>query len=302
MHKIIKNIFKILFLAVKTLQSAIIFSSLVVLVYFVLTLTNLNLPKEINDFFGTIYNFQNGLFQLPEFFSINLTLTVFSAELLLIAFSLIYVLNFIVELERIYDKIHHVEKRIYEDDFNDRLIKNLENTEKNTNKFSMLLSVKLELIQHSSTIMVGKNINLVDLTNKLNMFIENKLHQNFNVKCTHIGNNLMFSFENIEDCDRVFEMIFSFIRKTKEELKKIKVKFDLNAGVCITSDDNQETLLLLQGLANIGQWNKILMYNEFKIRYDKFPEKKFKYTELGEYQYRNDILNAYAINSNINLI
>ena len=47
MHKIIKSIFRVLFLGVKSLQSIIVFSSLLVLVYFCLTIAKVNLPSEI---------------------------------------------------------------------------------------------------------------------------------------------------------------------------------------------------------------------------------------------------------------
>ena len=303
MHKIIKSIFRVLFLGVKSLQSIIVFSSLLVLVYFCLTIAKVNLPSDIVNLFDSFYKFQANIVQIPNFFDMDFTFTLLAAELLLVAAALIYVLKFIIKLEGLYDDVKKYDDKKYEESFNENLEKKLDKIEKNLNKFCLLLKVNTEIIDNSKSFIRQESpVDLNNLNLKVKNYIESKLLKNFQVTCKHLGDYLFFSFENINDCDRVFENIYLFIKKTKEELKKFKVKFNVTCSVCITDNNYQQNITLLQHLINIKQADRIIMANEFKLRYDKLNTKKFKYTERGEYSFNNEILSIYTFEPHINLI
>ena len=303
LHYLVKSIFKFLFLSIKTLQSAVILSSLLVLIYFCLTLTNLNLPTDVVTLFDSLYKFQSNIIQIPPFFNMDFTFTLLAVELLLTAGALIYVLNFIIKIEGMYDNIKKYENKEYEKNFNINLEKKADKIDKNLNKFCLLLKINTELIDNSKSFIKQTNpIDINNLNKKIKNFLESKYIQNFQVSCKHVDNLLLFSFEHIEDCDRVFEIFFTFIKKNKEELKKFKIKFNMISSICLTNNNFQENIDLLQKLINISQNDRIIMTNEFKLRYDKINTKKFKYVERGEYSFNNEIFTIYTFEPHINLI
>ena len=299
-HKIIKFIFKLLFSGLNAVQSLFIFSSFLILVYFFVSLSTLKIPVVISSLFEALYKFQYDFFRIPNFYDVDYTYMLLAVECLLIVFILIHVLNYIIYLEGIYDNINAYRKEKYEKNFNLNLIKKTVNEK--IDGFYLMFSLNLEVISESKFLADTKpSINLDKLYIKIKNFIEGKLKNNFNVDCKIYNKNFMFYFKNFNDCNKVFDDVYSCIRKVKSELKNIKVKFYAKCSVCVKGFSYNSDCSLLEQMININKNDRIVTNNDFKMKYDTLNSQKYKYLEIGEYSFSDNIYCLYGFEPNFDL-
>ena len=106
MFKLAKKFIDASLSGTKTVQSLLIFVSLVTMVYFVLDLAHVPMPEGVKSVFDAIYNFQSAVYK-PELalVPVDFTFLTFAIEMLLIAGLLVYSQSFLIEFEKHLDKV-----------------------------------------------------------------------------------------------------------------------------------------------------------------------------------------------------
>ena len=97
MFKLAKKFIDYSLASSKATQACLIFISLITMIYFILDLTKVSLPKQITFVFDIIYKFQSNLYK-PELsiIPVDFTFVTFAVEMLLIAGLLVYFQSFLI--------------------------------------------------------------------------------------------------------------------------------------------------------------------------------------------------------------
>ena len=113
--------------AFKGLQFVLILMSLLTMIDFILQLMTIKLPEQIQIVFDTMYNFQSNFYK-PNLaiIPVDFTLAVVTIEMMILAGLIVYIINFIIEFEKIFDNVYKDGVRRYETKFNQNLEKNVE--------------------------------------------------------------------------------------------------------------------------------------------------------------------------------
>ena len=126
MYKFIKKAFNATITGFKGLQFCLILIALLTMIDFILQLMTIKLPEQIQAYFDTLYQFQSNFYK-PHFeiIPVDFTLAVVAIELMIFAGLIVYIINFIIEFEQIYERVHQDGVRRYEARFNKNLEKNV---------------------------------------------------------------------------------------------------------------------------------------------------------------------------------
>lgn len=301
MHKLIKFGFHGTIQALKTTQFSLFLIALLTMVDFILSMMQIKLPEQIQIVFDTIYKFQNQIYK-PDLsiIPVDFTLAVFAVEMLIIAGLIVYVIYFVIEFEQIYDKVHNDSCKRYERSFNQNLAKNAKNIENKNRQFVLFFDIKIAKIGESYLREEEKPIDVETKIMEYRMMLKNCILQNFKATCKQATDGYLIFVENIEDCEKIFNKLYDFAKKSKELLKQLRLTFELKSAVCIaTPNEPQEKYLpKLKKLLNVAVKNKIMALSDFKVKYDNLKEKTYIINNIGEYSLGAEILEIYTFEPN----
>ncbi len=300
MHKFIKFSFNSSINYFKAMQLCLIVLALLTMVDFVLFLMKIKLPPMVQCVFDFIYNVQSLVYK-PDMsvIPVDFTLAIAAIEMLIIAGIIVYVLNFIIEFEQVYDRVHKDGVKRYENKFNKNLAKAAQKIENKSKSFAMLYDIEIESVTDGFTYdnaSVDKDTKKVECA----VMFRNLMSQTFRAKYQQLQDgNLMF-FDNFDSCNNVFEKIYEFSSKTKESLKQYKLRFRLKTAICMADSQTDKSLYLLKlkKLLNISVPNKVMVLGDFKVKYDKVAEQKYKLTDLGDYALGEETIEVYTLEPN----
>ena len=105
-------------------------------------------------------------------------------------------------------------------------------------------------------------------------------------------------FNDINQCNKLFDLILNFQDKIRQELAQLNLKIDVISAVCIASknDKKENYVPKLEKLLNLSIPNRIMVLNEFRNRYITLKEQTYEFTELGTYALGEDLIEVLAIN------
>lgn len=298
MFKLAKKFIDASLSGTKTVQSLLIFVSLVTMVYFVLDLAHVPMPEEVKSVFDAIYNFQSAVYK-PELalVPVDFTFLTFAIEMLLIAGLLVYSQSFLIEFEQHLDKVIKDGNRRYEEKFNKNLAQNAKKIENQNNYFAILFNIRMALV----------NKNIYDTQKKVDIDIKrqetlvrlrNLIVNNFGVFVEQCNSGSLAFFNDINQCNKLFDLILDFQTKIRQELAHENIKIDVISAVCIAGKhDRKETYIpKLEKLLSLSIPNKIMVLNEFRNRYNTLKEQTYEFTELGTYALGEDLIEVLAVN------
>lgn len=301
MHKFIKFSFHATIQALKAYQFCLVLIALLTMVDFILSMMNIKLPEQIQMCFDAIYKFQSLIYK-PDLsiIPVDFTLAVFAIEMLILAGLLVYVIYFVIEFEQIYDKVHSDGCKRYERTFNQKLEHNAKIIENKNKQFVMYFDVKIQRIGENYLFETEKPVDIETKIMEYRMMFKNCILQNFKSTSKQTVNGYLIFVENIEDCEKIFDKMYEFTKKTKEMLKEMRLTFELKTAVCIaTPKDPQEKYLpKLQKLLNISVPNKIMALSDFKAKYNNLKTKTYIINNIGEYSLGAEILDIYTLEPN----
>lgn len=298
MYKFIKKAFNATITGFKGLQFCLILIALLTMIDFILQLMTIKLPEQIQAFFDTLYQFQSNFYK-PHFeiIPVDFTLAVVAIELMIFAGLIVYIINFIIEFEQIYERVHQDGVRRYEARFNKNLEKKVEQIEKNNKQFTLYFTMKMEQVVDNFAIAEEKKVDIPTKMIEYRTLLRNTLLQNFKLTYSQLENGMLIYFKNFDDCNKIFDKIYEFSAQTKEELKNFKIKFRLSCAVCIANrtTDKETYLPKLQKLISIALPNKIMALADFKNKYEMLKEKPYKISGLGEYSLNNEAIDVFTL-------
>lgn len=282
----------------KAIQSILIFVSLLTMVYFILDLMHIPMPIEIKSIFDAIYNFQSAIYK-PELamVPVDFTFLTFAIEMLLIAGLLVYSQSFLIEFEQHLDKVAKDGNKRFEEKFNKNLANNAEKIENQNNYFAILFNIRLAYT----------NKNLYDMQKKVDLDIKRQeilvrlrslIVSTFGVYVETVPFGSLAFFNDINQCNKVFDLILNFQDKIRQELTPLHLKVDVISAVCIAEkkDKKEHFVPKLEKLLNLSIPNRIMVLNEFKNRYQMLKEQTYEFTDLGTYAMGEDFIDVFAIN------
>lgn len=297
LHKFIKFSFTSAINYFKAMQLCLIGLAMLTTVDFILSIFKVKLPSFIQIVFDFIYKIQSLVYK-PDMsvIPVDFTLIVAAIEMMIMAGLIVYILNFIIEFEQIYDKVHKDGERRFEAKFNKQLEKNAKKIESKSNSFAMLFKIELEKVADG----YGFEDKTVDVNAKIveyTTLFRNLITRNFSAKFeqTEYG-NLLF-FDKIDDCNNIFEKIYEFANQSKENLKQNRLKFQLKVSLCLADQrtPKEQFLPQLNKLLNIAVSNKLMALGNFKSKYETLKEHPYIATGLGTYSLGNDTIEVYTL-------
>lgn len=281
------------------MQFVLIALALLTMVDFILSLMGIKLPQYVQVVFDTIYKIQSLIYQ-PNLtvIPVDFTLVVAAIEMMIFAGLIVYILNFIIEFEHILDNVHKDGQKRFERSFNKKLEKNASKISFSFNYFAMFCTVDIEKIFAQYAF----DEKVADVEAKKAEYIaklKEELMQNFKVTYQQLEGGLLFFFEDIKECNKLFDKINEFNKNAKETLKLMKLKFILKSAVCVADKKNklEEYLPKLKKIINIAQPDKIMVLGDFKDIYSNLSEKLYTISGLGEYNLNSETIDVYYIDS-----
>ena len=288
--------------SMKATQAFLIFISLITMIYFILNLMHIPMPEVIKNIFDIIYNFQSNVYK-PELalVPIDFTFMTFAIEMLLIAGVLVYSQSFLIEFEGHLNKVIKDDDRRYEEKFNKNLAQNAKKIENQNNYFAILFNIKL----------TQTNKNMYDMHKKVDIDVKKQeifvrlrglIVNTFGVFVEQSQMGSIAFFNDINLCNKLFDLIFDFQEKIRTELKSLNLKIDVISAVCIANKhDKKETYVpKLEKLLNLSIPNRIMVLNEFKNRYQTLKEQTYEFTDLGTYALGDDFIDVLSVNKKTN--
>lgn len=288
--------------SMKATQAFLIFISLITMIYFILNLMHIPMPEVIKNIFDIIYNFQSTVYK-PELalVPIDFTFMTFAIEMLLIAGVLVYSQSFLIEFEGHLNKVIKDGDRRYEEKFNKNLAQNAKKIENQNNYFAILFNIKL----------TQTNKNMYDMHKKVDIDVKKQeifvrlrglIVNTFGVFVEQSQMGSIAFFNDINLCNKLFDLIFDFQEKIRTELKSLNLKIDVISAVCIANKhDKKETYVpKLEKLLNLSIPNRIMVLNEFKNRYQTLKEQTYEFTDLGTYALGDDFIDVLSVNKKTN--
>lgn len=300
LHKLIKLSFNATITYFKAMQFCLMLLAFLTMIDFILSLLKIKLPPFIQIVFDIIYRIQSLIYK-PDLsvIPVDFTLIVAAIEMVIMAGIIVYILNFIIEFEQLYDKVHADGVKRYEKSFNKQLEKNAVKIENKHKHFAMYYDVEVEKVNKQYSF----DRTTVDPDTKraeYRALFRNLMLQNFKVTSQQTSEGYILFFEDINDCNKAFDRLYEFISKSKETLKQHHLKFKLKASVCVAdrSTDKETYLPKLKKLLNIAQPDKIMILGDFKSKYETLKEKPYKINALGEYSLANEMIDVYSMEPN----
>jgi len=227
---------------------------------------------------------------------VDFTLVVAAIEMLIIAGLIVYVLNFIIEFEQIFDKVQKDSNRRFEEKFNKQLKKNADNIEQRNRSFALMYVVDVEEVFQEYSF-GEKSVDPKAKRAEYTALFRIEMMKHFKVSSQQLPDENLLFFDDINQCNEIFDKIYEFSNNSKNNLKQSKLKFKLATAVCIAgrNDLKDKYVPKLKKLLNIAMPNKIMSLGDFKNKYETFKNKSYKMTSLGEYRLNDEILDVYTI-------
>lgn len=281
----------------KAMQFFLIGLALLTTIDFILFVLKIKLPPFIQIVFDVIYNIQSLIYK-PDttIVPVDFTLVVAAVEMLVLAGIIIYILNFIIEFEQIYDRVHKDGVRRYENKFNKQLEKTVQRTEAKANSFAMLFEMEVEKVNDGYEMNdqnFDKNVKIAEL----GLIFIKHLMQHFEIKFDKTPEGTVIFFKNFNNCNAIFDKIYEFTAQTKENLKQNKIRFRLKTAVCMADEKTAKSTYLnkLKKLINIASPNKIMALGDFISKYKTTGSKAYRMTSLGEYSLGDGTIEVYTL-------
>lgn len=256
------------------------------------------MPSAIKNVFDVIYNFQSNIYK-PELalIPVDFTFMTFAIEMLLIAGLLVYSQSFLIEFEEHLNKVIKDDNRRYEEKFNKNLAKISKKIENQNNYFTILFNIKM--VQSNRMIYdQQKKIDIDVKKQEVSNRLRNLIVSTFGVYVETISSGSLVYFTDINQCNKVFDLILDFQNKVRQEFVSYSIKVDIATAVCVAGKhDRKETYVpKLEKLLNLALPDKIMVLNEFKNRYTILKEQTYEFTELGTYALGEDLIDVLSIN------
>ena len=298
MFKLAKKFVDTSLSSMKATQAGLIFISLLTMIYFILDLMKIPMPDAVKGVFDVIYNFQSAIYK-PELalVPVDFTYMTFAIEMLLIAGLLVYSQSFLIEFEEHLNKVIKDGNRRYEEKFNKSLAQNAKRIENQNNYFAILFNIRMSQTNRSMYNLqktVDIDIKRQEVFNQLKHLIVNS----FGVYVEQSQSGTIAFFNDINQCNKLFDLILDFQDKIRQELAQLNLKIDVISSVCIASkNDRKENYVpKLEKLLNLSIPNRIMVLNEFRNRYQTLKEQTYEFTELGTYAMGEDLIDVLAVN------
>ena len=298
MFKLAKKFIETSLSSMKATQACLIFISLVTMIYFILNLMNVPMPDVIKSVFDVIYNFQSTLYK-PELalIPVDFTFMTFAIEMLLIAGLLVYSQSFLIEFEQHLNKVIKDGNRRYEEKFNNNLAQKAKIIENKINNFAVLFNIKMEqaskmIYEHQSKIDIS--VKKQEILNRLRSLIVST----FGVYVEQIPVGSLVFFNDVNQCNKLFDLILDFQKKVRAELQAHNINTDILTAVCIAGKhDRKDTYVpKLEKLLNLALPNRIMVLNEFKAKYETLKDKTYEFTDLGTYAIGENFIDVLSLN------
>lgn len=298
MFKLAKKFVDVSLSSMKAIQAGLIFISLLTMIYFVLDLIKIPMPDAIKGIFDVIYNFQSAVYK-PELalVPVDFTYMTFAIEMLLIAGLLVYSQSFLVEFEQHLDKVTKDNNRRYEEKFNKGLAQKAKKNEAQNNNFAILFNIKLE---QTSKIIYDqqKKIDLPVKKQEILTRLRSLIVSTFGVYVEQIPSGSLAFFNDVNQCNKLFDLVFDFQSKIRTEFQTYNIHADILTAVCIAGKhDRKDTYVpKLEKLLSLAMPNKIMTLNEFKAKYITLKDKPYEFTNLGTYALGEIFIDVLSIN------
>ena len=187
--------------------------------YFILSTLQYNLPATANDFFRTIYEIQKSIFA-PSWIhiaNVDFTLILFALEVIVFSFLLFFAEDFVLSLEKSFDRVQLYNHKESEKRFNKKLSKNVK---KNLKQKDIKLVGAFNIILKNAGLVRIENEVLEDATLKYNLKLGKLLKQSFNIDLRKDNNMFIISTEDFKNVDEILDTIYKYGINAKADAKK----------------------------------------------------------------------------------
>ena len=282
--KLIKYIIKGTFSLLKLIQFLLFILAGLTTLYFIITTLQYNLPANVNAFFRTIYEIQKSIFA-PSWIhvaNVDFTLILFALEVIVFSFLLFFVENFVLSLEKSFDRVQMYNRRENEKKFNKKLSKNIKKELKQ--KYIKLVGAFNIILKNAGLVRIENEV-LEDATLKYNLKLGKLLKQSFNVDLRKDNNMFIISTEDFKNVDEILDTIYKYGISAKADAKKNNYYLEIYSAISITDkkDTFADFIPVLKKLMELSSANKITTKADFKMEYEALSKQSFTFSSMGTY-------------------
>ena len=279
--KLIKYIIKGTFSLLKLVQFLLFMLAGLTTIYFILSTLQYNLPATANDFFRTIYEIQKSIFA-PNIANVDFTLILFALEVIVFSFLLFFAEDFVLSLEKSFDRVQLYNHKESEKRFNKKLSKNVK---KNLKQKDIKLVGAFNIILKNAGLVRIENEVLEDATLKYNLKLGKLLKQSFNIDLRKDNNMFIISTEDFKNVDEILDTIYKYGINAKADAKKNNYYLEIYSAISITykKDTFADFIPVLKKLMELSSANKTTTKADFKLEYEALSKQSFDFSSMGNY-------------------
>lgn len=303
-YKLIKFSFKCFINYLQFIQVLLVFFSLFIILYWVLQLAGLTFLQPFDLFFTLLKNiihlFYNRTVQINNI-SIDFSFLIAVFILLIIAWGIKFIVDFVNYLEKKFDSIYKTFKQKNENQFNIDLEKQYLVHESRNNKFLILINFHAEDLSKDRFYTRDTGTDLRE--EKQNMILEDffeNLEGNLDCQSKFLNNkflndkllkgNLLLDFNNFDDINSILSDIENIMKALKIKYSKELWKINYLMSVEPYAEQREvpqktERLKVLNGL---GLKDKIICLSAFKQRYSLIKKAKYDFEAQGIYKIKEN--------------
>lgn len=312
-YKLIKFLFKCFINYLQFIQVLLVFLSLFIILYWVLQLAGLPFLQPFDLFFtilkSIIHLFYNRTVQINNI-SIDFSFLIAVFILLIIAWGIKFVIDFVNYIEKKFDSIYKVFKQKNENEFNIDLEKQYISQESRNNKFLILINFYAEDLSKDKFYTRDAGMDMKE--EKQNMILEDffeNLEGNLDCQSKFLNNkflndkllkgNLLLDFNNFNDINNILSDIENIMKTMKSKYSKEQWKINYLMSVEPYAEPREvlqktERLKTLNGL---GLKDRIICLSAFKQRYSLIKDAKYTFEAQGVYKIREEEEEVFCLKS-----
>lgn len=284
------------------MQVSLVFLSFFILLYWVLDIVKVDFIAPVAPFFETIKNithiFYNRISDINGI-KIDFSFLMATAVILLFAWGLKFLIDYIKVIEKGYDKTYEIIKNKDQEIFNQQLEKEHQSKEVQNNQFIML--TKFKAINLKKDILFDRDINegVKEKENEILFDFLEFIEDEFDCEKKFIADGILISFSNFDNINRIIYRLMSGISVIKKKFADENWQVDYVIAIDVYSKEAEKEIKTrkLTGLINLGLENEILCLGTFKERYSILKKQDYFLHSKGIYQIFGDNKEVFRIKS-----
>lgn len=229
--------------------------------------------------------------------TVDFSFLVASLSMLLVTWVLKYVVEYIELVEKKYDSIHSAIKKKAENAFNTNLERQYKHEESQNKNFMILINALATNMAKNAHYNKDADVGVDEKQNEILSEFSQIISTKIRCKQKLIENNLLISFDSINEIDNTIDKIENIVKDLRLKAKEEKWNLDFVIAVepYAKEEEFMTKALTLKKLLKLGLRNKIICLSTLQLRYSMIENPKYILEGLGIYKINDKEETVFSI-------